>query len=126
MAPSCAGSRWRLIIGSEDPPQSSSSETPGADTWMQACDRPPSAKAFPEPRNRTVTGIRPSVEARPASRDLAELHGAPLAPRASRGLRDAQGLERVPRRAQVRRVALCEFEEVRELGLVRVGEADEE
>ena len=65
-----SGSISRLIAGSEEPPQSSRRETPGALTRMHACERPPSAKAFPLPMKVTRSGMTGAyLEARvPASR----------------------------------------------------------
>src|SRR5712692_403896 len=56
----------------------------------------------------------------------ADLHRTVLAPRLSRGLRDAQRLERVAGGAEVLGLPAREAQEVRELGPVGVGEAHEE
>src|SRR6266542_2348293 len=120
-----AGSIARLIAGSDEPPQSSRSDAPGAVRWMQACERPPSANAFPVPRKRTPTLTAAPIQRRP-SRDLAQPDGPALVARPRGGLGDAQGLERGAPVAGVVGPAGGEEKEVRELVAVRRAEADEE
>src|SRR6267143_1469411 len=99
-----AGSTCFLIAGRADPPQSSSSDTPGAVTWMAAFARPPSLKAFPLPRNWTRTVTRSRIQ---ADRD-GVLRAVDLDANVVSGLVVSRGLEQTDRPgAQLQNGARC-------------------